>query len=137
MRETEMPRLGLTSIARTGLLLGVVFTAGCQEGERELVPVSGTVHYQGQPLKGGTIVFVPDLERGGSGPTASAVIEPDGTYKLHTGEREGAVMGWHRVTVAGSDAVRDFPRRYMDPEQSGQLVEVKPFQPNTIDVNLD
>src|SRR5262249_16864181 len=82
-----------------GLLLVAV---GCGPSEVPLAPVSGQVFYQGKPLAGGTIVFAPDHERGASGALARGEIGPDGHYVLSTDERPGAVLGWHRITIAAS-----------------------------------
>src|SRR5207249_4096885 len=74
-----------------------LLAAGCGQRETPLAPVSGRVFYRGQPLPGGTIVFTPDSERGGSGPLACGEIGQDGRYTLHTGTQPGAVPGWHRI----------------------------------------
>jgi hypothetical protein len=125
-----------------GLLLGL---AGCGQGDPKLAPVRGRVYYRGDPLPGGTIVFTPDPGRGGHGPLAYAEIESDGRYFLRTGQEVGAVPGWHRVTVApagpagdaGGKPVVALPRKYTDPEQSGETCEVKEGQVNTCDLHLD
>jgi hypothetical protein len=115
--------------------LGLLGAAGCgQEGP--LPQVQGQVFYHGRALPGGTIVFTPDPERGGRGELACGEIQPDGRYVLHTGEDLGAVAGWHRVTVAAAPAT-GLPRKYRDPELSGQSCEVKAGQLNTIDLHLD
>jgi hypothetical protein len=122
-------------------LLLLLAGAGCDRRDADLVPVRGRVYYRGQPLAGGTIVFTPDPGRGGAGPLARAEIGPDGTYALRTGARPGAVAGWHTVTVAGARGKDKrppaLPRRYSDPELSGQSAEVKPGQANVHDVHLD
>jgi hypothetical protein len=64
-------------------LLVVVLTLGCQ-GRRTVGRLSGTVTYQGKPVKGGTIAFF--VKDNGVYPT---FINPDGTYAvvdLPTGE---------------------------------------------------
>ncbi len=118
-----------------------VLAAGCSRGQPALAPVGGRVFYRGQPLAGGTIVFTPDPERGGSGPMASAEIGPDGHYALNTGQQKGAVPGWHRVTIgAGKPAdghPASLPGRFSDPELCGKCVEVKPEQTNSFDLHLE
>ena len=99
--------------------------------------MQGTVTYKGVPLKGGTVVFTPDPERGGQGPMALAEIRPDGTYSLRTDGDKGAVAGWHRITVAPADVRSALPRRYADPELSGISREVQPDRVNTINLRLD
>jgi hypothetical protein len=114
-----------------GLLLALA-VLGCGRDDK-LTPVRGQVFYHGRPLAGGTIVFTPDAERGGRGPLACGEIGADGRYTLHTGDKPGAVPGWHRITVApvtspaqtAAPPALDLPRRYSDPEQSGLLREIK------------
>jgi hypothetical protein len=135
-----------TAAAAVFLLLA----AGCGSDADRLTSVRGKVSYKGVPLPGGTIVFTPDAARGNSGPLARAEIRPDGTYLLRTGDRPGAVPGWHRVTVAAVEAPGTapalqrytvprtlLPERYRDPEMSGLACEVKPDRVNTLDLNLE
>ncbi len=121
-----------------GLIL--LLAAGCGESD-QTVEVQGYVYYQGKPLEGGTIVFAPDSARGGSGELARAEIQADGRYRLRTGDKIGAVVGWHRVSIASAGPAgapsRTLPTRYSDPELSGQCVEVKPGKTNTIDLKLE
>jgi hypothetical protein len=116
-------------------LLGLV-ALGCGQDDT-LTPVQGRVFYRGEPLRGGTIVFTPDPERGGHGPLACGEIGTDGRYQLRTGSNRGVVPGWHRVSIApaspraatGSSAAKphsmDLPSKYRDPDQSGLLCEIK------------
>ncbi len=124
------------------LCLGGVLLAGCGRSEPPLAPVRGQVTFRGQPLAGGTIVFTPDPQRGGSGPQAWAEIGPDGRYALCTGGKNGAVPGWHRVTIAplrrqGGGTTVALPARYRDPELSGQCIEVRSERLNQCDLHLD
>ena len=121
---------------RWGLLL--LLAAGCGGSGDQTAEVQGRVFFQGKPVEGGTVVFIPDPSRGGSGPLAVAEIQPDGRYHLKTGDKSGAICGWHRVTVAPAGSpTRTLPARYRDPDLSGQCFEVKPGQENTIDLNLE
>ena len=102
-----------------GMALLQLALAGCG-GEAKLAPVEGRVLFRGQPLRGGTIVFTPDPDRGNSGPLATAEIGADGRFVLTSGGKPGAVPGWHRVTVAppalpptaAIGELRPLPRRY-------------------------
>lgn len=118
------------ALALAGLLL-----AGCG-GKPALVPVTGRVFYKRQPLAGGTIVFTPDPQRGGRGPQAMARIGLDGRFQLRTGDAAGAVAGWHTVTIAPP---RDhpLPRRYGDPDLSGQRFEVPASGPAECVLHLE
>jgi hypothetical protein len=113
------------------------------------MPVRGKVFYQGMPLRGGTIVFTPDPTKGGTGPLARAEIQADGNFVLRTGDRPGAVPGWHRITIVAVDATSApagtgyaaprslVPVRYRDPDLSGLSWEVREGQANTVELNLE
>jgi len=122
--------------------------AGCDAGTPTLVPVSGKVLYRNQPLPRGTIVFVPDADRGNNGPLAQGTIQGGGSYTIQTGEKPGAMPGWYRVTVIAVENASSFslngsavprslvPERYRDPQLSDLACEVKAGQENSINFNL-
>src|SRR5947209_18505689 len=123
------------------LFLASFVSTGCNKQQR-LAPVHGTVYFRKEPLRGGTIVFAPDADKGGRGPMARAEIKPDGTYTLSTGPDGGCVPGWHRVSIRGTDRATQgtplaLPPRFCDPELSGLSREVKPGEDNAIDFNLN
>ena len=118
-----------------GLIL--VLAAGCGTDPVKHEEVQGRVFFGTEPLHGGTIVFTPDAERGNEGPMASAEIQPDGRFILHTGQEPGAVPGWHRVTIAPGPDGQSLPRKYCDPKLSDQAREVKSGQTNAFDFNLN
>jgi hypothetical protein len=79
------------------LLAGLV---GC--GSSGVAPVSGTVRWHGEPIKGGTLIFSPledpDAPEQKGGLPATAEVQPDGTYELRTLDTcGGAKIGRHRV----------------------------------------
>jgi hypothetical protein len=118
--------------------------AGCGKEDSQLAPVHGTVTYRKEPLKGGTIVFAPDADRGARGPMARAEIKPDGTYILITGPDNGCVPGWHRITIMGANQTQgttlSLPRDFLkfgDPDTSGLSREVKVGEDNKIDLELN
>jgi hypothetical protein len=127
-----------------------VLGAGCPRSA-PLQSVGGKVSYRGVVLNNGVVVFTPDAGRGESGPVALGTIREDGTYQLSTGDAAGATPGWYRVTVAAfatlppKTAPADqfqppaplLPEKYRDPELSLLRCQVKPNQPNTIDLLLD
>lgn len=86
-------------IARKRILVGVpllfalmLFVSGCG-GNRATARVSGTVTYKGQPLKGGTVSFLPS-----DGGAYTAAIAEDGTYattNVTTGEMTVTVSTSH------------------------------------------
>jgi hypothetical protein len=63
----------------------------------QLAPVHGVVTCKGKPLTSGQVVFL--AEKDTVGVITTGVIQPDGTYKMQTSEREGALIGWNRVLV--------------------------------------
>lgn len=119
-----------------GLVCLLLLAVGCGSRPEQREGVSGVVYYRGQPLRGGTIVFVPDADQGNTGSLASGEIKADGSYSLRTGEEPGACVGPHKVTVAPANNIQ-LPAHYTDPHKSGQHCEVKKGQPNRIDFHLE
>ncbi|HXG10887.1 MAG TPA: hypothetical protein VNK04_14100 [Gemmataceae bacterium] len=125
----------------------LLLAGGCGTEPAPLATVRGKVFYRGAPLGGGTIVFIPDADRGSSGPLARAEIQADGSYVLATDDQPGAVAGWHRVTVLAvlpPDPRQQppvhralVPRRYSDPDFSRLSCRVKPNEENVIDFHLE
>ena len=125
-----------------------LFFAGCDAGTPTLVPVSGKVLYRNQPLPRGTIVFVPDADRGNNGLLAQGTIQGGGSYTIQTEGKSGAMPGWYRVTVIAVESTSGFslnglavprslvPERYRDPQLSDLACEVKAGQENSINFNL-
>jgi hypothetical protein len=79
--------------------------AGCSPGNGlSLGRVSGKITYKGQPVPFGQIMFMPDDSKGTKGPPALGTISSDGSYTMSTEESgDGAVVGYHRVSVTGLD----------------------------------
>ncbi len=122
--------------------MGILVSAvGCTSGTPfPMATVKGTVTYQGKPLDHGRVVFLP--EQGTPGPAAVGVIQSDGSFRVENAGREGAALGWHRVTVhcrgelTGEEnrnrAASEFavpksliPEKYSSAEQSPLRFEVK------------
>jgi hypothetical protein len=86
-------------------LLAVVLAAtlsGCG-GSGSLAPVSGKVIYQGQPVKGGSLIFSP-VGEGKVGKAGSADVGDDGAFTVKTDAAAGAGIGKHRVTYTPAEA---------------------------------
>jgi hypothetical protein len=85
-------------------LLAVALT-GCGPGNGlTLGRVQGKVIYKGEPVKYGTVSFVPDTTKGTDGPIAMGNIKSDGSYILSTSDAgDGAVVGHHKVSIVGLD----------------------------------
>src|SRR5437764_6589895 len=115
-------------------LFCAISLCGCEYAPAQptLTKVYGTVSYLNRPLQGGTIVFIPDEERGTTGSLIHADIQSNGTYFLRSGSQEGVAPGTYRVTVRPADAapgrVRQNgpqpPERYCDPKTSGLSCKV-------------
>jgi hypothetical protein len=112
--------------------------AGC--GGIKLVPVSGKVTLNGQPLVGGGVNFVPDPEKGNQAAVACVGrIDSKGQYELratHGAVGKGAPLGWYKVTLTltQSDTLPEramtgapqavVPGKYLDAEQTPLSIEV-------------
>jgi hypothetical protein len=117
-------------------LLAAVLTVLCLTGcgssdDVTLVPVSGTITLDGQPLAGATVSFQPVSNQTKPGPGSGAVTDAEGKYALKTSEansRAGAVVGSHLVRFTGVQDQRaddddtqrppaqdPVPPRYRDP----------------------
>jgi hypothetical protein len=83
--------LGRASFCTAVLLLAVV---GC--GGKKLIPITGTVTLDGQPVDEAVIVFVPETQ---PGDTSTGRSQSDGTFSLRTGKADGAVPGAYKVVI--------------------------------------
>jgi hypothetical protein len=104
----------LNTIRSNEIRLVVVFMAaaltaspGCGPGNGlNLARVSGKVTYKGEPVKNGTVFFVPDESKGTVGPYAVGSITSDGTYTLSTETAgDGVIVGQHKVGITGVEEV--------------------------------
>jgi len=78
--------------------------AGCSNNGLNLAKVHGRVTYKGQPVKKGTVFFMPDDTKGTIGPPALGPITPDGSFIMSTEKAgDGAIVGAHKVGITGVD----------------------------------
>jgi hypothetical protein len=122
------------------LVLCLLLTAGCHRAPPPQVAVRGKVLVNGEPLRGGTVVFTPDEKRGARGPVSFAILDGDGAFDLASENGPGAIAGWHRVTVAPPASSADLIAglaRYRHPDLSGLEYEVKPGQENIATFQLE
>jgi len=121
------PSLWLFPVAVLALLL-----AGCGS---DLASVTGTVTYDGKPLQTGTVGFFPV----GAGPAGYGSIQPDGSFRIRTGQQAGLPPGEYRITVQATGPIPEptpenlepvpesiIPERYGNQDQSGLTFTVKP-----------
>lgn len=96
-------KLSYLNTRAAGLLVAALLVgiAGCQGGDDGTHRFSGSVTFQGEPVKAGTIMLEPDAAKGNSGPASAVPIE-DGKFDSDTSET-GFIGGPHRVTILGFD----------------------------------
>ncbi|MGE3809491.1 MAG: hypothetical protein AB7K24_32910 [Gemmataceae bacterium] len=85
---------------RTAPVLLLLLLLGCSGNSNH--QLSGKVQYAGQPVPAGEILFMPDPEKGNSGPGVLAIIK-DGTYTLPEGK--GHVGGAYIARITAFDGV--------------------------------
>jgi hypothetical protein len=103
----------------------------------KLSRVFGRVQIDGQPLKHGTVMFIPE-----SGRFATGSLDENGEYELTTFEKgDGAVQGKYRVAINAGEAIGPgkilwhAPKKYSDPDLYGVEMSVGK-QDNEIGFNL-
>lgn len=119
-----------------GVLLVLLTVASCgKSGTPPTAKVTGTVTYQGQPLEGVSVAFIPE-----SGRPASGKTDTQGNFTLSTFDSgDGAVLGMHKVVVGetvdppkrGTSEAKNWkppkprvPLKYSDPKTSGLTATV-------------
>ena len=98
-------------LARVGLLILPLLAAGCSRSDGlRLVEAAGVVTYQGAPLPGARVTFVPQ-----NGPVATGVTDLEGKFELRTGTLRGVVAGPSKVSVTAPGAETSSQVRAGDP----------------------
>jgi hypothetical protein len=84
----------------TGFLL-LLIVSGCGGSSKTvLVPASGTVTLGESAMTSGTVTFHPDESKGNTEKLSpTGMIDGSGNYNLTTDGRDGAPVGWYKVTV--------------------------------------
>ncbi|MCA9248156.1 MAG: hypothetical protein KDA42_13605 [Planctomycetales bacterium] len=96
---------------------GVVMFVGCGASGPEIVPVTGEVHFNGQPVADADVLFAPD-----SGRPAVAHTDETGQFQLKTRTAgDGASVGHHHVVITKSQQV--------DPNDTSPYPEMKSVLP--------
>lgn len=92
-----MPRLAVLFLVAAA---GLTAAAGCDSGPK-VVPVSGTVLIDGQPLAHGSIQVSVEGHRAAAGKIGS-----DGRFTLTTtDDGDGVLVGTHKVIVVGTETL--------------------------------
>jgi hypothetical protein len=126
-----------TAVTTSPLLLAVaMLIAGCSTSNNpKTYPVTGKVTYRGQPVTSGMVLLTPE----GSGHAATGNLDKDGSFRLTTFQKDdGAVPGKYQVAVqvfpddgAGLPGAEfagkkpPVPQKYMSPQSSGLIAEIK------------
>lgn len=134
--------------ALTCVIVGLICAPGCGKKGPSLAPVVGTIRYEGKPVGGASVSFVPSDPKLRA---ATAITDDQGNYRLETlGFGEGAIVGKHRVSVAlrtPTPPVKDLktprqigkpllPAKYFNPDKSGLSAEVTATGENRFDFDL-
>ena len=127
-------RASVICVAATFLL-----AVGCGEKGPEMVPVTGTVTYKGEPLRTGTIQFHPTSGRQASGKIVDGQIVEVSTFN----PGDGALVGKHQVTIysfvrpqVGFDIPPSvIPERYNNPSTSALVVSLE--SGSDVELNLE
>jgi hypothetical protein len=140
--------------AAVNLITVVIMSSlGCGSGSKapELHAVSGTVTYQGKPVPGAKLVFIPANENPAKPSIERSVGETDaeGTYELTWGidEAAGSPAGRYKVIVFAFQEVDSsfdseskppslIPEKYNIPDSSGLTADVKKDAENVINFEL-
>lgn len=129
---------------RLWLLLGGAAAGGCGTPDASgPAGVRGSASFHGHPLTGGTVVFVPDRERGTDGELFTATVDANGAFQLADGAKS-VPPGWYRVALAeppdwyglepnGSA----FPAALRRPDKSGIECEVLAGKDNVFDFAVE
>ena len=134
----------IRSLAGVGAF-ACLFIAGCGGSVpkstelKDLATVTGQVKFKNEPTPGAFVTFHP-LDKPGTPPIASAIVESDGKFAVKsTVGRElkpGAAPGTYRLSVSwlipaptptDNEATKEkLPAKYQKPETSGIEVTIKP-----------
>ena len=122
MRGNELTR----SVLNLAILAAVTSCVGCDDGKPAIVPVSGQVLIDGNPLDFGFIRFAAPNTR-----PAMGRLDSDGRFTLTCyKEGDGAVVGNHRVAVmaheplSGEQIKWHAPKKYSNYATSGLTQEI-------------
>lgn len=84
------------------ITFAVALTLGCNQSQYEMAKVTGVVTLDGKPFVWGSVSFAPVTTSSSenAGKPAFGMLDSEGRFELSTySERDGAVVGQHRVTV--------------------------------------
>lgn len=155
--------LGISTVFAAGLLAGILGCSGSDDPK--LIPAGGVVNYQGRPLPGAKVTFIPESKGG----VAMATTDSQGKFTLKTGMDSGIAAGPCSVTVTMMEASSEsglsnkmtpedmqmlamqgkleaelakqekslIPKKYAKADSSGLNFEVKSGSENQFTINLE
>jgi hypothetical protein len=100
LSDLSMPKRFVSPRVLFVILTFCFAITGCGGSGPKLYSVKGKVTLDGSDLKAGTVAFIPDQARGNKvtkGPVGK--INSDGTYTVATDGKDGAPLGFYKVTV--------------------------------------
>ncbi len=120
-------------------VLCLFFLAGCSGSDvaaiKNLVPVSGSVSLENEPLESGTVFFLPEEP---AGQPATGQINNGKFTMLTTVDAQGVVAGKYAVRIESRDTPEPSPKdlypkpgpslipeKFTDPKTSGLTVDVE------------
>ncbi|MCC9607244.1 hypothetical protein LOC68_13770 [Blastopirellula sp. JC732] len=114
----------------SAIALAAIAAIGCGGRTEKIVPVSGTVFVDGEPMKAGVDGFITLAPPSGR-PAIGKIDGSTGRFTLTTYEEgDGAVVGTHEVSVTvnaigrGGNPASLIPEKYQDLSTSGLTAKV-------------
>jgi hypothetical protein len=138
-----------------GAVLLALVLNGCGGRSIPTTKVEGTITYNGQPIKQGTIAFHPlNVFEGSPRRIATGKISSEGTYCLSTFVKDdGVIPGEYKITIVSREAAKTFdssdeevaalrsfiPIVYANPDQSPlkETISSDAPEPVRVDFNLE
>lgn len=95
-------------------LICLTILSGCGGGDKpKVVPVSGVVKHNGNPLADANVAFYPE-----KGPVGTAKTDAKGAFQLQTNGQPGGIPGKNKVTVSVVAAIPPSDGRAFEPVES-------------------
>jgi hypothetical protein len=92
--------------------LVILLAAGCGADKAPLAEVEGTLTWNGRALPGIIVEFIPDVDKGTTGPRSLGVTDEKGCFVLKGDDQTpGAVIGHHLVVIYESGRPPDAGRQ--------------------------
>lgn len=120
-------RNAISAVQTSTLLVLLVAVTGCSTHDDSRAAVKGTIKLDGEPIKQGTISFIPDEK----GPTAGTVIR-NGEYAIP--QEVGVFVGKNKVEVR---SVQETGRKVKNPYGDNEIVEALETVPHRYNLQTE